>query len=136
MTQSTSSQQYQTVLQSWDILARRLSSAEAETGLLRQFYMKQWLDTTDKTNTDGMIRLALNKIEADVKNYGVFIEMYQEYTLWNMSIPWVWSLVYTGYIHEPIPLKLGYKIRLALNKRIRTCEDEKGGGGGGGGGGG
>ena len=23
--------------------------------------MKQWLDTTDKTNTDGMIRLALNK---------------------------------------------------------------------------
>ena len=75
MAQSTSSQQYQTVLQSWDILVRRLSSAEAETGLLRQFYMKQWLDTTDKTNTDGMIRLALNKIEADVKNYGVFIEM-------------------------------------------------------------
>ena len=53
-----------------------------------------------------------------------------------MSIPWVWSLVYTGYIHEPIPLKLGYKIRLALNKRIRTCEDEKRGGGGGWGGGG
>ena len=75
MAQSTSSQQYQTVLQSWNILVRRLSSAEAETGLLRQFYMKQWLDTTDKTNTDGMIRLALNKIEADVKNYGVFIEM-------------------------------------------------------------
>ena len=34
---------------------------ETKTGLLRQFYMKQWLDTTDKTNTDGMIRLALNK---------------------------------------------------------------------------
>ena len=52
------------------------------------------------------------------------LAVYQEYTLgYSLGL-----VIGTGYIHEPIPLKLGYKIRLALNKRIRTCEDEKGGG--------
>ena len=32
----------------------------------------------------------------------------QEYTLGDMSIPWA-LVTGTGYIHEPIPLKLGYK---------------------------
>ena len=75
MAQSANSPQYKTVLQSWNILVKRLKSAKVETELLRQFYIKKWLDTSDESDADGMIKLALNKIETDIKNYEVFIEM-------------------------------------------------------------
>ena len=77
MAQGTGSPQYQAVLQSWDSLVRRLASLDEDSlkGLLRQFQIKQWLSTTTKTDADGLIILALNKIETDANNYKLFIEM-------------------------------------------------------------
>ena len=98
MALSANSSQYNTVLQSWNILVKRLKSAKVETELLRQFYIKQWLDTSDESDADGMIRLALNKIETDVKNYEVFIEMLTAVTPLKDIVESMTSMYHAGII--------------------------------------
>ena len=70
---------YLAVQENLVVLQRTLRGTdEAEDSLLDVFKSRGWLDPLAKTKADGLIRKALSKIENEVENYDLFIEMLQE----------------------------------------------------------
>ena len=71
--------QYLAVQKNLDTLQRTLKATDdAGETLLTLFKVRGWLDQLVQTKADGLIKKALNKIENDVENYEVFIEMLKE----------------------------------------------------------
>ena len=75
------SPQYEAVLTNLDKLARTIRATPGAQGDLQtKFIVKSWLDPIAKTDADGLTTLALNKIENNVKDYNLFMEMLSSVT--------------------------------------------------------
>ena len=70
--------QYLAVQEYQDILEKALKGAGAEKRLLTQFKKHGWVDQLDNMRPDELITNAMTKIDIDVENYEVFIEMLQK----------------------------------------------------------
>ncbi|CAI8054139.1 hypothetical protein GBAR_LOCUS29583 [Geodia barretti] len=69
---------YLAVQEYQDILEKALKGAGAEKRLLTQFKKHGWVDQLDNMRADELITNAMTKIDIDVENYEVFIEMLQK----------------------------------------------------------
>ena len=56
------------------------SLPRGKAGLLIQYKQEGWIDTIDDDTEDGLVTLALTKIENGVANYQVFIDMLDRVT--------------------------------------------------------
>ena len=73
--------QYIAVCDNWFHLVKAIKAIpEALQDLQRAFKAKSWLGRTAQTDADQLIALALNRIENNVKDYGVFMEMLSSVT--------------------------------------------------------
>ena len=71
-------QQYQAVLKQLMDLTERLEeegNAEAKRNLLILLQTENWVGNIRDPKADGLIRVALNRIKTDVKQYEVFIKV-------------------------------------------------------------
>ena len=74
------SPQYEAVRKNWTMLVGALNVGSALSDLLREVRSMGWIDKTAKLDADGLVQMALNRIENNVGNYEVFIGMLKNVT--------------------------------------------------------
>ena len=74
------SPQYEAVQKNWAMLVGYLEVGKALSDLRREVRSKGWIAATATPHADGLVQVALNRIENKVGNYKVFIGMLKRVT--------------------------------------------------------
>ena len=85
------SQQYKAVLHNMETLRMTLGAED----LLLKFQEKEWLSIASQAKADELIRLALDRIKNDIKDYEVFISMLQAITGLSTVTSKITGIMYT-----------------------------------------
>ena len=74
-----------------------MTSDNARSNLLRKFRSQPWISPTAAPNTDGLIQVALNRIEHDIKYYEEFVDMLKDIPEIEESLQKITSKATTVY---------------------------------------
>ena len=80
------SPQYEAVQKNWTMLVGDLNVGSALSDLLREVRSKGWIAKTARLDADGLVQMALNRIENNVGNYEVFIGMLKSVTGMDQAV--------------------------------------------------